>query len=249
MKQLTVLTTAVFLLLTTLACGGLSLPTQAETEAAMATASAFATQSAPTLEALRQDASALATQSAPTIEAALTQAATIAAEMEERGGNAQATLEASGIDGAYLVRKVQALQPDAEGNVSFTLTETEINLVLQARQLFATNGENEAGTGNTAVQDGVIRFRNGQVVFEGELLQPIAGRVQIAFQPSVLNGQLQLQVVSAQVGNTAVPPATLTSVETNITNIVNSALAQLPSGITLKQIVVGDGLLTLIAGR
>ena len=249
MKQLTILSTAVFFLLTTLACGGLSLPTQAETEAAFATAQAFATQSAPTLEALRQDASALATQAAPTIEAALTQAATIAAEIEERGGNAQATLQAAGIDGSYLVRKVQALQPDPNGTVTFTITELEINLVLQARQLFATNAETESGGVNTAVEDGTIGFRDGLVVFEGDLLQPLAGRVQISFQPSVLNGQLQLQVVSAQVGNTAVPPATLTSIETNITSMVNPALAQLPNGITLKQITVGDGLLTLTAGR
>lgn len=245
MKQITVLATALFLLFTMLACGGLSLPSQAETEAALATAEAFATQSAPTLEALMQDASTLATQSAPTIEAALTQAATIAAEMEERGGNAQATLEAAGIDGNYLVRKVQALQPDANGNVTFTITETEINLVLQARQLFGTGNENDA---NTAVQDGVIRFQNGLITFEGDLLQPIAGRVQLSFQPSVVAGQLQLDVVSAQVGNTAVPPATVAGVASTISGIVNTAVGQLPNGITLKQIGVGQGLLTLTAG-
>lgn len=247
-RPVTTIFVAFFLLLTTLACGGLSLPSQAETESALATAQAFAVQSGPTLEALRQEASDLATRSAPTIEAALTQAATIAAEMEERGGNAQATLQAAGIDRDYLGQKVQSLRPDAEGNVSFVITETEINLALQARQLFGL-GEEPATESPTAVQDGVIYFRDGLVTFEGDLLQPLAGRVQIAFQPSVVNGQFALQVVSAQVGNTAVPPAVLTSVTTNITSLINNALTQLPSGIMLKQLTVGEGMLTLVAGR
>ncbi len=247
-QPLTTLAIALFLLLTTLACGGLSLPSQADTEAVFATAQAFAEQSAPTLEAMRQEASDLATRSAPTIEAALTQAATIAAEMEERGGNAQATLQAAGIDRDYLSQKVQSLRPDAEGNVSLVITETEMNLALQTRQLFGLGGE--PGTDPaTAVQDGVIYFRGGLVTFEGDLLQPLAGRVQISFQPSVVNGQFELQVMTAQVGNTAVPPALLTSITNNLTNLINSALTQLPNGITLKQLTVGEGMLTLVAGR
>lgn len=248
-RPLTNIVIALLLLLTTLACGGLSLPSQADTEAALGTAQALAVQSGPTLEAMRQEASDLATRSAPTIEAALTQAATIAAEMEVRGENAQATLQAAGIDGNYLSQKVQSLRPDAEGNVSFVITETEMNLALQARQLLGVSPTPQAGEEPTAVQDGVVYFQDGLVTFEGDLLQPLAGRVQISFQPTVVNGQLALQVISAQVGDTAVSPTLLNGITNSLTSLVNSALTQLPTGITLKQLTVGEGMLTLVAGR
>jgi hypothetical protein len=263
MNPKTLLPLLLLFLLPTFACSGLTLPSSTDAESAMATAQAMANQSAPTFEAMMQEASnlatqsaptieaamtqgaILATQSAPTIEAAMTQAGTIAAEAQARGANAQATLQAAGIDGEYLNRKAQSLRPDANGNVTLTLTETELNLLLQWRQLFAAS---EPSGEPAPVQDGQVSLQNGQILFAGDLLQPLAGRVEIGFVPTVVQGQLGLTVVSAQVGNTAVPPFILTSITDSLTGIINPALAQLPNGIILKQITVSDGTLTLIAG-
>ncbi len=223
---------------------GVSLPDRAQVDSGVATAQALAANAGPTLEALQTQAVALATSAAPTLGAGVEQAATVAARAQELGGNVQATLEAAGIDGNYLLAKAASLKPDENGNVNLTLTETEVNLVLQVRQLVTPEGEAQITARQTQ-----IRFTGGRVVFTGQIRTPVEGVLSMTMIPVVRDGKVAFDIVTADFNGSQVPAFLLGSVEATLNGIINGAVDALPGGVVLKEVVVQEGSLTLVAGR
>lgn len=242
-----------------LACGGLQGIgggiSEEQVKNGVATAQAAAQQAAPTLQALATQASAVATQSAPTLEALATQASALATQSAptlqalattavDTGANVQATLDAAGIDGQYLIAKAQSLRPDEAGNVSLTVTDTELNLILQAGQLF---NDGEATEPN--LQGTTTTFQAGNLIINSNLTTPVQGQLRVSLLPYVVDGQLRLDVLSATLNGEGVPTAVTTPISERLTNTINGALAQLPGGVVLKEIIVTEGAMTLVAGR
>ena len=246
------MTAGLFLLMIgLLACGVGDLPSQAQIESGVATAqaaaqsaSAYATEIAPTLQAAAQNASAYATETAPTIEAGIVQLATAAANTQESAAAAHATLTAAGIDGNYLRQKVASLRPDENGQVHVTFTETEVNLVLQYNQTETLeNGETVTMNGSA------VRFTGGSIIYTAQVTSPVEGDLTLVIQPYVAEGILQFSVSSADLSGQTIPPFLLTMVENSLNSTLNGAFSQLPVAVELTAVFVNEGNLTFIAAK
>ncbi|MFQ5419726.1 MAG: hypothetical protein ACE5EY_05120, partial [Anaerolineae bacterium] len=71
----------------------------------------------------------------------------------------------------------------------------------------------------------------------------------VVFRPSVVNGVLQFEVLSATIGNINVPPALLTAAEATLNATLSEAIGGLPPTFTLQSVVIGEGAMTLTASR
>ena len=240
----------VFFLLGLLACG-VSLPSRDQVESGLATAQSFgeqavemATGAAPTLQALQTQAVDLATGAAPSVEVGLEKLATISVRAQDSGVNARATLDAAGIDGNYLRAKVMGLRPDGNGNINLTITETEINLILQANLLLAA-----VGTEPVAAQMAEVNMTGGEVVFTGQITIPVEGNLMVRMRPEVADGKIDFIVTAANLDGNAVPPALLGTIGGTLNTAVNTAIDSIPGGVVLKDVVVREGAMTLVAGR
>lgn len=233
---------ALWFLFAFLACGTSidSLPSQEQAQSAMQTAealgqqaSALATEAAPTLAALATQAAGMATQVGPTLEAG-------AVELATRAANAQATLQAAGITADYLRQKAASLTPDANGNVTLVVTETEINLVVQAQQQEA---------GSSGVQNSQVRLTNGAISISGRVTQPVEGNIILTLQPVVTNGQLQFEVLSAALNDQALPDLILNQLESSLNTALVGAVNGMPGNVEPKTIVITEGEMAITAGR
>lgn len=230
--------------LASLACGSEGLITVENAQAGLAVmqtaahdAQAYATQAAPTMQVLATQVSAYATQAAPTLEAA-------AAHIKETSADAQATLQAAGVDRDYLLAKARSLKPDENGDVHLTITEVELNLVLQARLLFAEqNGEDVALQGTSA------RLTNGTIILNGRVERPVAGDLTIVLQPFVINNDLKMNVVSATLSDYPVPDFLLSQADDTLDETLNSAADQTADSVIVKSVAVGEGYMTIVVGK
>lgn len=259
---------ALLLLMAILACA-VDLPSRQQVEGGLATAqaagqqvSAFATGAAPTLDALKTRGANLATnaaptlvalqtqvtdfatRAAPTVEAGVEMAKTAVADSQERGVQAKATLDAAGIDGRYLWRKVQTVVPDANGNVQITFTETELNLALNAHLLIKKQ-EGEV----PPLENMHIRLDDGLVYLEGGISTPIEANVTLLVEPFVLNGGLALNIVSADANGYSLPQFVTNQITTILNRTVVDAVNGFPIPVTLQGIYVGDDSIIFAATR
>ena len=211
-------------------------------QAARTRASAYATEAAPTVIALQTQAVAIATSAGPTIEAGLEQLATAAVDTQERAQQAQATLQAAGIDGGYLFRKVAALRPDETGRIIATFTEDEVNIALNARLLLAKEqGED--------MRDARVRFTNGVIQFKARINNPVEGEIELLMIPYVDAGELRYELVSAFLNGREMPPFVRTRVEALLNNTLGQSVNALPNSIVLQTVFVEEGTLTFVAER
>jgi len=186
---------------------------------------------------------------AETAESAASQAgelaSTAAAVAGEQGGNLAATLQATDFnvdiqfDGAAIREKFRSVQPDENGNITVTITDQEINEALQV-------GE-QAGGALSPIQNVTVAFTGGNVAFSGDVTQPLQGRLTATFRPSVVDGQIQLDLINARIGPVPVPVSVLTSLEATINDKVAAGLSQLPAAYSLQDVVIEEGSLTIMA--
>ena len=177
-------------------------------------------------------------------------AATAAALIETQGGSLLATVQAGDfnvdlhLDPASLQERFANVQFDGNGNVSVTITEEEVNLALQqGEQVAAQNGQ------ASPLQSPYLDLTNGNIVLTGDLTQPVQAALAATFRPVVVNNVLQFEIVSATLGGIQVPPAILSSVQTNLNSTLGVAFSNLPGNIILKEVQMGEGTMTIIAGR
>lgn len=136
------------------------------------------------------------------------------------------------------------VQLDANGSASVTVTDAELTQAVQAAQAQATqNGQ------TIALQNLQITFTGGNIILAGDVTNPVQAQLTVTFWPYVQNNVLQFEVVSAQLGQINVPPSLLESSEATLNSTLNQAFNQLPAGIALQNVVMGEGTMTITVGQ
>ncbi len=171
-------------------------------------------------------------------------AETAVALATQEGAAALETVQASGVtDLGALGEKFESIQPDANGNFSVTITDTELNEAIRRSQ------ETAGTAGNSTLQDPVIAFTGGNIVLTGNVTQPIEAVLTVSFRPSVVDGVLQFEVVSATLGSITVPAAVLSTAEGTLNSTLGQAISNIPANLTLQSIVMGEGTMTVSGTR
>ena len=158
------------------------------------------------------------------------------------GSAALATLQAIETpDLGALTDKLEAIQVDENGNFSVTITDVELNQAIQQK-------EETAGTNpDSPLQDPVFTFTGGNIVLTGRVTQPIEAQLTVTFRPFIEDHILQFQVVSATLGSIQVPAAVLSSAESTLNSTLGQAMNNLPENITLLDVIMGEGTMTVVA--
>lgn len=180
-----------------------------------------------------QTAAAQAADLVGTAEAAATQ-----------GADAVATLIAAATPHVDLLKeKLAGIEPDDAGNYRVSLTEAEVNTVLRLRQLLTGD---VVGAG---IQSQEVSFSDGRITLSGSVLEPLTGQLLVSMRPLVEGGDLQLEIIDASVSGGEAPQEALEAAERAISDTVGAALAHLPAGVVLEEIVVANSELTIIGRR
>ena len=228
------------LILPALACGGVDLPDVNVDE--------LAGQAA---EAATQAADMAATAVIVAQEAAQS-AATLAASDQIQNLEATAVAAATSLansdfelpDTSSLRQKFANAQPDANGNITITLTDAEMNEAIRLKQ----TADEEAGQPQP-VQGLAVTFTGGNIVMTGSITTPITAQLTATFRPYVANSALQFEVVSASLGSINVPTALLSASQATLNNTLNDAMGNLPAGYTLQEVIMGEGTMTINAHK
>lgn len=187
-------------------------------------------------------AAAMAGQMGELAGTAVAQSDQIAATALAQSGDIVATISAAtplpGLD--PLRDKFNNVQPDADGNFSVTVTQEEFNQSLAAREAAAV-----AAGEPPQFRNAQTRFEEGQIVLLADLTEPVTAPFTGTFQPLVVDGRLQFELISASLGPLPVPGLVLQAASGLVNNAVAEALVGLPNSVVLQTITVQPGLLTV----
>ena len=91
--------------------------------------------------------------------------------------------------------------------------------------------------------------REGNIVLTANVNEPISAQLTASFRPSVVDGVLQFEVVSATLGSIQVPALVLSAAQATINGTLGQAVNNLPSNLTLQSIVISEGTMTISGTR
>jgi hypothetical protein len=151
------------------------------------------------------------------------------------------TLEAITLPPGALSEPVGTAVVDEAGNVRVTVSDDELNRLINAR----LNQAAETG-GQLPLQNMRVTFTGGSIHLAADVTQPVSGRLSVNFRPQVIDGAPRLELISASFGGISVPPALLQTAESILNVTLVDALDALPATAQLHEIVVGEGSLTLV---
>jgi hypothetical protein len=170
---------------------------------------------------------------------ALETAEAVAATAAAQGGAAVATVAAAGTpDLSALREKLEALQPDENGNVTTTITDDEVNQAIQANEGQSSSLDNAA-----------VTFTSSGIVLAGDVTQPVTARLTVTFVPLVEDGVVRFEITQATLGSVNVPAALLDSAEATLNSTLGDALNNLPGGVQLTGVTMGEGTMVVTARR
>jgi hypothetical protein len=168
-------------------------------------------------------------------------AGTASALATTEGAGAIATVLAAGTPGAeFLKEKMAQIKPDADGFYRASLTEDEVNIVLRIRQFL---------TGDllgAAIQSQEVSFEDGLITLSGSIMEPLPGKLVARMRPTVVDGQLQLNVEDASVAGQEAPQEAIDAAEKVISGAITEALGYVGEGIVLTEITATGGELTFV---
>lgn len=197
---------------------------------------------APTYAATARSQAATAIANAPTTIVNAQSAAATAAV------NARAVATRAAVEGTNLLETGRSLrdvlgqiQPDANGNVQFTLTEAQLTNALR---------RDEIDTGDAQLERLTATLSDGRIIVTGEINRPIRAPFAIILIPYVTpDGTLQIAANSATVGQIELPD-TITRLAINRLNgTLLTALSYIPGSYRFTNVQVTDGFLTITATR
>jgi uncharacterized protein YpmS len=151
------------------------------------------------------------------------------------------TFEAMELPPVGLSEPIGTAVVDEAGNVRVTVSDDELNRLINAR----LNQAAETG-GQLPLQNMRVTFTGGSIHLAADVTQPVSGRLSVIFRPQVVDGTPRLELVSASFGGIAVPPALLQTVESVLNLSLIDALNTLPATTQLQEITVAEGTLTLV---
>ena len=135
------------------------------------------------------------------------------------------------------------IQPGEDGSFEVTLTDQQLNLVMQAALEKAMDSPDAPAMNLTNPQ---VRFAGGYVVFEADVTKPIEGFLVINFLPLIEGENVQFEVISATIGNINVPANMLGVAETTINDTVEQAMRDMPGEVLLQDVLIGEGTMTVV---
>lgn len=205
------------LMFVSLACGfGLRLPEPPEQVESLVTAQAAILQSGDAIQ-------------------------TAAAMAPEQGATAVAALQAMEAPQLDQIRsKFSGIQPDQFGNYTVTLTETEVNELLQTSQILSTTG------GQVQLENPTVAFRDSSVNLNARMVEPVGANIQLTLLPQVTDGTIRFQLKQASVGPLPAPQFILTTVNSALNAALENALADVPETLKLTSISIGEGTITVV---
>jgi hypothetical protein len=166
---------------------------------------------------------------------------TVAAVATAEGSGAMATVIAAATPHVeFLKEKLGRIEPDADGNYRVALNEGEVNTLLRLRQLLSGD------VIGAAIQSQEVTFSDGMITLSGSVLEPLPGQLLVTMRPAVEDGRLQLNIEQASVAGQEAPQQALEAAESGISGALDEMLGHLPAGVTLHDIIVAGGELTLI---
>lgn len=183
---------------------------------------------------------------AETAQAAAQQAGgvvqTVAAEAPEQGSVAVATLQSADAPEIDALReKFSNIQPDINGNYTVTLTDTELNQVLQLQPTLTDPNA------QVQLQNALVTFTGGNIVLNARVVQPLAADLSVTVRPYVLDGELGFDLQQASLGSLPVPGPILSVVEGSLNASLDQALNSVPVGYQLVSVTLGEGTITIVA--
>jgi hypothetical protein len=183
---------------------------------------------------------------AETAQAAAQQAGgvvqTVAAEAPDQGSVAVATLQSANAPEIDALReKFSNIQPDVDGNYTVTLTDTELNQVLQLQPTLTDPNA------QVQLQNALVSFTGGNIVLNARVVQPLAADLSVTVRPYVLDGELSFDLQQASLGSLPVPGPILSVVEGSLNASLDQALNSVPVGYQLVSVTLGEGTITIVA--
>jgi hypothetical protein len=167
-------------------------------------------------------------------------------DLAQEGQDYAGTLEAYGANISLddLKDLFSSVQLNGDGTATVTLTEEQVN---QAAENAGTAGDSQ-GIDTSEMGDFTIAFSGGYVVLTGEVIFP-PGEIKVVFQPYVENGVVLFSVVEASIGELSAPDPLIQITEVILNQILSSALNNVPAGMGIQSISVGEGTLTVVVSR
>lgn len=183
---------------------------------------------------------------AETAQAAAQQAGgvvqTVAAEAPAQGSVAVATLQSADAPEIDALReKFSNIQPDVNGNYTVTLTDVELNQVLQLQPTLTDPNA------QVQLQNALVSFNGGNIVLNARVIQPLAADLSVTVRPYVLDGELGFDLQQASLGSLPVPGPILSVVEGSLNASLDQALNSVPTGYQLLSVTLGEGTITIVA--
>jgi len=195
-----------------------------------------------------------AAEAAATAAVMANQAGQIAATAVTQGEGVVATAVGQGVEGAEtnqapaagdaavsegtLEQKLANIQPDANGNFSVAITEADLNEYIGGQG-------GEIQTDAFSAQNIQIRIIPEYMELRGDVSQPVAVPLEVRLSPVVAGDQLQFDLISASAGILPVPDSMLNLIEAAANSEFSRALVSLPSGTTLQDATLANGVLTI----
>lgn len=171
----------------------------------------------------------------------------IAATAVAQGSDIVATAEAlptpdlgAAVGATALEQKLANIQPDANGNFTVDITEEDLNEFVSGQ---SGGGIQTEGLNVENVQIGIT---DESVKLTGDVKQPLELPLTVELRPSVLNSQLQFEIISASAGFFPVPDAMLDLIEATANSELTQALTGLPANVTLTDAQLGNGVLMIM---
>jgi uncharacterized protein YpmS len=141
--------------------------------------------------------------------------------------------------GSTLQQKLANIQPDANGNFAVAITESDLNE-------FISGSQGGGFQTDTLSADNVqVKITAEHVELSGDVQEPIALPLVIELRPTVVNGQLQFELLSASAGILPIPSSMLDLIEAGANSELTQALVGLPAGVTLQNATLSDGMFTI----
>ncbi len=198
----------------------------------------------PDVQISPEDVSSAATRAAAVAEQAGQLAATAVLQGDNIvstavAGEALPAVGSSSAAGGSLQQKLTSIKPDADGRLTVTITNSDL------AEYMTVQGGAFSGEG-ARIENVQIDLTMQDVVIQGDLIEPLAVPLTAHLRPVVNNGALQFQVIEAAAGVLPVPASLLSVLESGVNIGLGQAMNSLPPGVTLLDVALGDGSLTLL---
>jgi hypothetical protein len=203
---------------------------------------------APDVEISPEEVAVAATRAAEVAATAASvadQAGQIAATAVLQGDDMVSTAVAgenlTGAAGAMtaLERKLTSITPDANGNFTITMTDADLAEYMALQGAAFENPD-------ARIENVQVNFTPQHVIVTGNVTKPVSLPLTAELRPVAVDGRLQFQVINASAGVLPIPESMLSVLEAGVNVGLGQALSYLPAEMTLLDVALGSGSMTVL---